>query len=110
MQSSQRGKRVNAHSQRGKRANARSQLKDAEMQMHTVNRAKGQMYALKSKGQSDVLCRASRLEKASKEFNSLAQRSEQQATAFEHKVGTALPAGHLPLSADMPFGPSIAIP
>ena len=32
------------------------------------------------------VCRAARLEKASKEFNGLAQRSEQQATAFEHKV------------------------
>ena len=32
--------------------------------------------------------RVSRLEKASKDFNSLAQQSEQQATAFEHKVTT----------------------
>ena len=32
------------------------------------------------------VCRAAKLEKASKEFNGLAQRSEQQATAFEHKV------------------------
>ena len=32
------------------------------------------------------MCRGSRLEKASKEFNGLAQRTEQQATAFEHKV------------------------
>ena len=30
-----------------------------------------------------------RLDKASKEFNGLAQRSEQQATAFEHKVPPA---------------------
>ena len=34
-------------------------------------------------------CRVARLEKASKEFNGLAQRSEQQATAFEHKVPPA---------------------
>lgn len=35
---------------------------------------------------SQWVCRAAKLEKASKEFNGLAQRSEQQATAFEHKV------------------------
>ena len=34
-------------------------------------------------------CRVARLDKASKEFNGLAQRSEQQATAFEHKVPPA---------------------
>lgn len=37
-----------------------------------------------------VLDRVARLEKASKDFNSLAQRSEQQATAFEHKVNPSL--------------------
>lgn len=36
------------------------------------------------------MCRAARLEKASKEFHGLAQRSEQQATAFEHKVPSQL--------------------
>ena len=64
-------------------------------QMPAVKRAKGQMHAVKSQGQNDVLCRTARLEKASKEFNGLAQRSEQQATAFEHKASTALPAGLL---------------
>lgn len=45
------------------------------------------------------VCRAIRLEKASKEFNGLAQRTEQQATAFEHKVPCPLfttPCGQCP--------------
>ena len=37
------------------------------------------------------MCRAAKLEKASKDFGGLAQRSEQQATAFEHKVPSHLP-------------------
>jgi len=42
-----------------------------------------------------------RLDKASKEFNGLAQRSEQQATAFEHKVPPA-PINPAHLAASMP--------